>query len=58
MNDLVGALDYVKSGATVNPAGAAQTYSKILRDAYMAIKGMGYQHVDVIDTQAAVFRWT
>lgn len=54
----VGTLNYVQAapgdGSSINPAGAAQAYSKLLRDAYMAIKGMAYQHVDVIDTQAEV----
>lgn len=51
----VGSLGYVTAAdGTVNPTGAAQSYSKDLRSAYLAVKARGYAHVDVIDTQAEV----
>ncbi|WP_443698743.1 SGNH/GDSL hydrolase family protein [Pseudomonas sp.] len=50
-----GNLNYVQDGqGTINPAGAAQALSSLLRDAYKSMLGR-WPHVDVIDTQAEVF---
>lgn len=51
----VSSLNYVQSsGGTINPAGAAQTYTEIMRDAHLALAGT-WAHVAVADLQADVF---
>lgn len=51
----VSSLNYVTSSSgTVNPAGTAQTYSALIRSAYLSMVGQ-WANVDVIDIQAEVF---
>ena len=51
----VSSLNYVQtSGGTINPAGLAQTYSDLIRSAYLQMRGR-YVYVDVIDIPSEVF---
>lgn len=51
----VSSFNYVQdSVGTINPTGLAQTYSSLLRSAYLSMIGR-WGHVDVIDIQSLVF---
>lgn len=51
----VNGLNYVQdAGGGINPPGAAQAYSDLIRRCYYAVKGL-YSNVDVIDMPALLF---
>lgn len=51
----VSGLNFVQSaGGTINPAGAAQAYSDLIRKAYLSLEGV-YANVTIIDVSAEVF---